>query len=49
MKKFKEIGVVINIVRHVHHSLARPDENIAILSESIAEDPNMLSPRRSQE
>ena len=38
-------GVVTNIERTVHHRLARSAENISILNESIAEDPN-LSIRR---
>ena len=46
---FEETLVATNIERPVHHRFARPDENIAILSESVAEDPNMSTPRRSQE
>ena len=49
VKKFKEIGVVTNIERPVHYSLARFAENIAIVSESVAEDPNFSIPSRSQE
>ena len=41
--------MVTNIERLVYHRFARPVENIAIVSESIVEDPNVLSPRRSQE
>ena len=33
----------------MRHPFARSAENIAIVSESIAEDPNVLIPRRSQE
>ena len=49
MKKFKETGVITNIERPVHHRFARSAENIAIVSESVAEDPNASIPRRSQE
>ena len=49
MKKFEETGVVTNIERPVHHRFARSAENIAIVSESVAEDPNVSIPRRSQE
>ena len=45
MKKFEEIGVVTNIERPVHYRFA---ENIAIVSENVAEDLNMSIPRRSQ-
>ena len=49
VKKFKETGVVPNIGRLAHHRFARSAENIAIVSENVAEDPNVLIPRRSQE
>ena len=49
MKKFEETGVITNIKRSVHHRFARAAENIAIVSESIAEDPNVSIPRRSQD
>ena len=39
VKKFEESGVVTNIERPVHHRFARSAEIIAIVSESIAEDP----------
>ena len=48
-KKFKATGVVTNIEKPVHHRFARPAEYITILSESVAEDPNVLIPRRCQE
>ena len=32
----------------VHHHFARPAENIAILSKSVAEDPNVPIPQRFQ-
>ena len=41
MKIFEEIGVVTNIERSVHYRLARSTENIAIVCESVAEDPNV--------
>ena len=49
VKKFEETGVATNIKRLVHHRLARSAENIVIVSESVAEDPNVSIPRRSQE
>ena len=49
MKKFEEAGVVTNIDRPVHHRFARSAENIVIVSESIAEDPNVSITHRSQE
>ena len=33
----------------MHHRFARSAENIAIVSENVAEDPNVSVPRRSQE
>ena len=41
--------MVTNIERPVYHRFARSAENIAIVSESVAEDPNVSIPRRSQE
>ena len=41
--------MVTNIERPVHHRFARYAENIAIVSESVAEDPNVSIPRRPQE
>ena len=35
--------------RPVHHRFARSADNIAIVSESVAEDPNVSIPCRSQE
>ena len=49
MKKFEATGVVTNIERPVHHRFARSAENIAFLSDHVAEDPNVSIPRRSQE
>ena len=46
MKKFEETA---NIIRPVHHRFARSDKNIAIISESVAENSNVSIPRRSQE
>ena len=46
VKKFEKTGVVTNIKRSVHHRFA---ENIGIVSESVAEDPNVSIPHRSQE
>ena len=48
MKKFKEAGVVINIERIVHHRFDRSAENIAIVSKSVAKDPNASISHRSQ-
>ena len=47
VKKFEDTGVGTNIETSVHHSFAWFAENIAIVSESIAEDPNVLIPSRS--
>ena len=47
VKKFEETVVVTNIERPVHHCFARFAENIAIVSESVAEDPKVSIPRRS--
>ena len=41
--------MVTNIERPVHYRFARSAKKITILSESIAEDPNVLIPRCSQE
>ena len=41
--------MVTNIERPVHYRFARSAENIAVVSESVAEDPNVWIPRRSQE
>ena len=45
VKKFEEIGVVTNIKWPIYYRFARYAENIAIVSESFAEDPNMWIPR----
>ena len=47
VKKFEETGKVANIERLVHHRFARVAENIAIVSESVSEDPTVSIPRRS--
>ena len=47
--KFEETGMVINIERAVHYRFACFAENIAIVSESVAEDTNVSIPCRSQE
>ena len=49
VKKFEETEVVTNIERPVDHRFARSTENIAIVSESIDENPNVSIPHRSQE
>ena len=52
VKKFEETGMFINIERPVHYRFARfarSAENIAIVSESVAEEPNVSISRRSQE
>ena len=49
MKKFEKTGLVRNIERPMQYHFARTDENIAVVSESVAEDPNALIARRSQE
>ena len=41
--------MVTNIERPVHHRFVRSSKNIAIVSESVAEDPNVSVPRRPQE
>ena len=38
-----------NIERSVHHRFAHIPENIAIVSESVAKEPNLSIRRRSQE
>ena len=48
VKKFLETGVVTNIERPVHHIFAHSVENIDIVSESVAENPNVLTTLRSQ-
>ena len=48
-KETDETRVVTNIERPVHYCFARSAENIAIVSESIAEDPNVSIPRHFQE
>ena len=40
--------MVTNIEKPVHHRLARSAEIIAIVSESVAEGPNVSIPRRPQ-
>ena len=41
----KETEVVTNTERPVHNRFARSAENIAAVSESIAEDPNVTIPQ----
>ena len=43
VKKFEETGVVTNVERPVDHRCARSAENIAIVSESVAEDSSSFS------
>ena len=38
MKKFEETGIVTNIGSLAHHRFAHSAENIAIVSENVAED-----------
>ena len=40
-EEIKETGAVTNIRRPVHHRFSRLTENIAIVSESVAEDLNV--------
>ena len=49
VKKFEETGMVTNIERPVHHRFACSAINIAIVSESAGEDPNVSIPCRPQE
>ena len=49
MKKFEETGVVINIERPVQHHFTHSAESIAIVSESVAKDPNVSILRQTQE
>ena len=46
VKKFEKTWVVTNIEGPVHHRFARSAKNISIVSESVAEDPNVSIPRR---
>ena len=41
--------MVTNIERYVHQRFARSAEKIAIVIESVVDDPNVSIPRRSQE
>ena len=49
VKKIEETGVVANIKRPVQHRFACSTENIAMVSESVAEDPNVSISHRCQE
>ena len=49
MNKFSETRVVTNTEKPLHHRFVHSAENIAIVSENVAEDPNVSIPRRSQE
>ena len=49
VRKFEETEVVTDIERPVHLRLARSAENIAIVSESVAEDPNVSISRHSRD
>ena len=49
MKKFEETKVVANIERPVYCRFAGSAENIFVVSESVAENPNVSISRRSQE
>ena len=48
MKTFEETGVATNIDGPVHYRFASSAQNIAIVSEIVAEDPNKSIPYRSQ-
>ena len=41
VKKFGETAVITNIERPAHHCFARCAQNIAFVSKSVAEDPNV--------
>ena len=49
VKKFEKTLVVTNIERPVHYRFPRFPENIAILSKSVAKEPNVAILRRSQQ
>ena len=49
VRNFEDTGVITNIERSVHHCFTCSTENMALISETIAEDPNVSIPRRSQE
>ena len=49
VKIFDETGMVTNIERPVYYRFARSAENIAFVSESFAEDPNVSNPRNAQQ
>lgn len=47
MKKIEEIGTVTDIVRSVHYRNVRSAENIAVVAQSVEEDPNSSISRRA--
>ena len=47
VKKYEETGLVTSIERPVYHRFACSAENISIIDENVAEDQNVLIPRRS--
>lgn len=49
VNKFEQSGSVLDVRRAVHHRNVRSVENIAAVSESVAEDPNSSIPRRAQQ
>ena len=49
VRKFQETGSVKDRERHQYARAGRSDENIATVSDSVAEDPNMSISRRSQQ
>ena len=49
VKKFEETRAVTNIEWPVHHRFVRSAENIAIVSDILAEDPSVSIPLRFQE
>ena len=48
VNKFVDTVSITNIARHVHHRNIRSAKNIAVVAESVKEDPNMLIPRCAQ-
>ena len=47
VQKFEATGVITNIGRPVHQHFVRSTENMTIVCESVAKDPNVSIPRRS--
>ena len=49
MKEFEATRVVTNVERPVHHRFTRSAKNITIVSENVANDPNVWIPHRSHD